>query len=159
MSRRIIGIGLAALLTAGLAGFSSSGFAGDAATIELAAQKHTGGGKGAPKAKAVNRNVTAKKNVNVNKKVNVNRNVNVKKNVHVNRTVNVNRHVTYSRGYRAWSRRPYYGSVFIGAVALGTVIAVTAPHVIPVAPGPNACWYWSDPAEINGYWDYCVPPP
>ena len=157
MSMRIIGMGLAAALVAGLAGAPSSGLAGDTTTIELAAapQKNQGGAK----AKSVNKNVTTKKNVNVNKKVNINKNVNVKKNVHVNRTVNVNRHVTYSRGYRAWVRRPYYGTAFIGAVALGTVIAVTAAHTIPVAPGPNACWYWSDPAETSGYWDYCVPPP
>ena len=159
MSRRLIGIGLAAVLASGLA--ASAGFAGDAATIELAAaqQKHQGGAKAAPKAKAVNKNVSTKKNVHVNKNVNVKKNVNVNKNVNVHRNVNVNRHVTYSRGYRAWVRRPYYGTAFIGAVALGTVIAVSAAHTIPVAPGPNACWYWSDPAETNGYWDYCVPPP
>jgi hypothetical protein len=60
--------------------------------------------------------------------------------------------------HHRWSRRAYYGTAFIGAVTLGTIIAVTAPHVIPVVPGDNACWYWTDPSETHGYWDYCVIP-
>jgi hypothetical protein len=155
MSRQIIGIGLAALLAAGLAGSPSYGFTGDATTIELAAAPQKQGGAKAPKAAPKAKVVNTKKNVTVKKNVNVNKNVNVKKNVNVN----VNRHVTYARGYRAWVRRPYYGTAFIGAVALGTVLVVSAAHVVPVAPGPNACWYWSDPTETSGYWDYCVPPP
>jgi hypothetical protein len=55
---------------------------------------------------------------------------------------------------RRWSRRPYYGTI-IGGVALGTVIGAAAVGVVPVAPAPNLCWYWADPAMIRGYWDYC----
>jgi hypothetical protein len=66
--------------------------------------------------------------------------------------------VVVRRPYRAWAARPYYGTAIIGGVALGTVIAVSAAHAYPVAPGPNACWYWSNPAETHGYWDYCTPP-
>ena len=66
--------------------------------------------------------------------------------------------VVVNRGYRAWGARPYYGTAIIGGVALGTIVAVSAAHAVPVAPGPNACWYWSDPSEMHGYWDYCTPP-
>jgi hypothetical protein len=24
-----------------------------------------------------------------------------------------------------------------------------------VAPAPNLCWYWANPAMTRGYWDYC----
>ena len=52
---------------------------------------------------------------------------------------------------RPWVRRPYFGTI-VGGVALGTLIAVT---VAPVAPAPNLCWYWADPSQTQGYWDYC----
>ena len=52
---------------------------------------------------------------------------------------------------RGWNRRPYYGSVIAG-VALGTIIAAAAA---PRAPSDNLCWYWTNPARTNGYWDYC----
>ena len=65
-------------------------------------------------------------------------------NVAVRRTV-------VARPYRPWVRRAYYGTV-IGGVALGTLIAATA---VPAAPAPNLCWYWADPAQTQGYWDYC----
>jgi hypothetical protein len=53
---------------------------------------------------------------------------------------------------RPWSRRAYYGTV-IGGVALGTILAVAAAPT--VAPAPGLCWYWADPYETRGYWDYC----
>lgn len=52
---------------------------------------------------------------------------------------------------RPWRRRPYYGRVVAG-VALGTVFAAT---VVPRAPASDLCWYWSNPAQTHGYWDYC----
>jgi hypothetical protein len=55
------------------------------------------------------------------------------------------------RPYRAWVRRPYYGTI-VGGVALGTIIAVSA---IPAAPADNLCWYWSNQSQTRGYWDYC----
>jgi hypothetical protein len=58
------------------------------------------------------------------------------------------------RPVRPWVRRPYFGTV-IGGVALGTIIAATAVGVAPAAPAPNTCWYWTDPARTQGYWDYC----
>jgi hypothetical protein len=62
--------------------------------------------------------------------------------------------VAWGRGVRPFVRRPHYGLI-IGGVALGSIIAATAYGVIPPRPAPNLCWYWADPAMINGYWDYC----
>src|SRR5690348_7190643 len=149
MHKRVLAIGFAAMLSAGLVGYTAAMAAEATSTTDLSAVvkktttktttvKHSGGG-------------TAVKRTTV-KKTTVRAPATVRKPVVVKRTVVV-------RGYRPWVRRTYYGTAFIGAVALGTIIAVSAPHVVPVAPGPNACWYWSDPTELHGYWDYCVPPP
>jgi hypothetical protein len=43
----------------------------------------------------------------------------------------------------------------VAGVALGTMIVVAAAGTVPPAPSPTLCWYWSDPAMIGGYWDYC----
>ena len=58
------------------------------------------------------------------------------------------------RPVRRWVRRSYYGTA-IGGVILGALIAAI---VVPAAPGPDLCWYWSTPAQTQGYWDYCAPP-
>jgi hypothetical protein len=79
---------------------------------------------------------------------NVNRNANINRNV--NRNVNVNRHVG-GGVVRPWVRRPYFGTI-VGGVALGALIAATA---VPVAPADGLCWYWADPSQTQGYWDYC----
>jgi hypothetical protein len=113
-----------------------------------------GGGGGAKRGGGGSRNVNTNRNINRN--TNVNRNVNVDRNV--NRNVNVNRRTNVVvRPVRVWAPRPYYGTV-IGGVALGTMIAVSAASVAPVAPAPNMCWYWVDSAQVQGYWDYCTPP-
>ena len=44
---------------------------------------------------------------------------------------------------------------YIVAQVLGAIIAATAYAVIPPRPSPDLCWFWADPAMINGYWDYC----
>jgi len=77
----------------------------------------------------------------------------VVKRSYVNKTY-VNKRVVVVRPVRGWYRKPYYGN-FVAGVALGTVLAVGAVGVAPIAPASNLCWYWSDPAMINGYWDYC----
>jgi hypothetical protein len=48
-------------------------------------------------------------------------------------------------------RRPYFGTI-VGGVALGALIAAT---VVPVTPADGLCWYWADPSQTQGYWDYC----
>jgi hypothetical protein len=55
---------------------------------------------------------------------------------------------------RYWARKPYYGS-FIGGVVLGTILGVGVVGVAPPPPGPQFCWYWTDPSMTRGYWDYC----
>ncbi len=54
--------------------------------------------------------------------------------------------------YRPYVRAPYYGAVVAG-VALGTLIVASTP---PPAPAPGLCWFWSNSAGTQGYWDYCV---
>jgi hypothetical protein len=60
----------------------------------------------------------------------------------------------HRHGHRAWHHRPYYGAV-IGGVVLGTIIAATAYGLSPRPPRPDLCWYWADPSQSRGYWDYC----
>jgi hypothetical protein len=168
---RLLGVVLfGAVISLGTAGGSVAmpvakdiGAAAHDQVIDVRAGRGGGGGRGGGAARAgggranvargggnVNRgNISARKNTNVN----VNRNVN-RTNVNVNRRTNVN--VVGRRPVRGWVARPYYGTV-IGGVALGTMIAVTA-GAVPVAPGPNMCWFWADSAQANGYWDYCVAP-
>jgi hypothetical protein len=89
--------------------------------------------------------------VHVNKHVKVkNKTVKINKTVKVNKNVYVNKNVVV-RPYKAWVRKPYYGT-WVAGVALGTILAVSA---IPPAPAPNVCWYWANPAHTRGYWDYC----
>jgi len=153
MLSRAFGIGLAAVIAAAPVGYAAASSAvatKDTSAIELSAQakkttvkktttvKRSGG-------TAVKRNTTVKSTTV--RRAPAARTTVVKKNV-----------VVVRRPYRAWVARPYYGTAIIGGIALGTVIAVSAAHTVPVAPGPNACWYWSDPTETRGYWDYCTPP-
>jgi hypothetical protein len=63
-----------------------------------------------------------------------------------------NKKVVVVRPYRKWYKRPYYGTV-IGGIALGTVLGAAAYSAVP--PAPNLCWYWADPTQTQGYWDYC----
>ena len=56
--------------------------------------------------------------------------------------------------YRPWGHRPYSGRI-IGGIALGTIIGVTAYGLMPPRPDPDLCWYWADPYQSRGYWDYC----
>jgi hypothetical protein len=62
--------------------------------------------------------------------------------------------VVVARPVRPWVARPHFGRV-VGGVALGTIVAATAVGVVPAAPAPNLCWYWTDAARRRGYWDYC----
>jgi hypothetical protein len=57
--------------------------------------------------------------------------------------------------HRRWSRRPHYGRI-IGGIAIGSLLAGSAYYAYAGAPpAPGLCWYWADPYETRGYWDYC----
>jgi hypothetical protein len=56
--------------------------------------------------------------------------------------------------YRRWHRRPHYGTI-IGGIALGALLAGSAYAYVDRPPAPGLCWYWADPYERRGYWDYC----
>ena len=57
---------------------------------------------------------------------------------------------------RRWDRRPYYGQ-FFGGIVLGSILTAAAIGVAPPPPAPELCWYWIDPYQNRGYWDYCPP--
>ena len=83
-------------------------------------------------------------------------------NVHVaNRHVsrNVNRNVNRSGHWGNWARPGGYwwpagGAVAAGA-ALGFISAAAAASWAGAAPGPNLCWYYTNPSQQQGYWDAC----
>ncbi|HWV80956.1 MAG TPA: hypothetical protein VNZ50_05970 [Hyphomicrobiaceae bacterium] len=56
--------------------------------------------------------------------------------------------------YRHWHRRPYYGRI-VGGIALGALLAGSAYYAYNAPPAPGLCWFWADPYERHGYWDYC----
>jgi hypothetical protein len=57
--------------------------------------------------------------------------------------------------HRRWHRRPHYGTI-VGGIALGALLAGSAYYAYERAPpAPGLCWYWADPYERQGYWDYC----
>jgi hypothetical protein len=69
------------------------------------------------------------------------------------------RGVTVARPGGAWARPGGYwwrpgGAVAAGA-ALGFVAAATAAAWAGAAPGPNMCWYYTDPTQRQGFWDVC----
>lgn len=155
----IKGVAIAlALLVAGSAGAQAAAVQG-AAQAPLLAAAGT-----ASQVTAVKKEVVVKKKTVVQKKV-VQKKVVVKKPVVVQKKVVVKKPVVVKKTVvvhkaprvvvvRPWYTRPYYGSLVAG-VALGTVIAVTAAGAVPYAPREDLCWYWTSPAKINGYWDYC----
>jgi hypothetical protein len=84
---------------------------------------------------------------------------NVNRNVY--RNANVYRGGAYRGGarYGNWARPGWYrwgagGAVAAGA-ALGFVSAAAAAPWAGAAPGPNLCWYYTDPSRRQGFWDAC----
>ena len=81
-------------------------------------------------------------------------------NRNVNRNVYRNANVYRGGGrYGNWSRPGWYrwgagGAVAAGA-ALGFVSAAAAASWAGAAPGPNLCWYYTDPSRRQGFWDTC----
>jgi hypothetical protein len=145
---------------------AASAAADHSLVVQVAERKGRGAkAGGAHSAKKVNKNVgTKSKAGGAHSNVKAKKNVNVKKdvNVNVNRTVNVNRglysgrHV-YTGG--TWVRPGAYwwprgGAVAAGA-ALGFVTAAAAASWAGASPGPQYCWYYTDPSHRQGFWDYC----
>ncbi len=77
-----------------------------------------------------------------------------KNNKNWNKNYYKNNKVVVVRPYRKWYKRPYYGQ-WVGGVALGTVLAAGAYAAASGPPAPGLCWYWADPYQSQGYWDYC----
>lgn len=62
------------------------------------------------------------------------------------------RRTTWVRpGHYRW---PPGGAIATGA-AIGFVAAATAAAWAGAAPGPNLCWYYTNPSQIQGFWDAC----
>jgi len=97
---------------------------------------------------------------NGNRNVNRNINRNVNRNVYRNVNRNVYRAGVYRSGYYGrWARPggywwPVGGAVAAGA-AIGFVSAAAAASWAGAAPGPNLCWYYTDPSRQQGFWDAC----
>jgi hypothetical protein len=61
--------------------------------------------------------------------------------------------------YGRWVRPAGYwwrpGGAIVAGAALGFVTAATAAAWAGAAPGPNMCWYYTDPSRTQGFWDVC----
>ncbi|MEJ0093604.1 MAG: hypothetical protein WDN46_09235 [Methylocella sp.] len=60
-------------------------------------------------------------------------------------------------GYRAWVR-PYRwapGGAIAAGFAIGFLTAAAVASWAPPPPQPGMCWYYTDPSQQNGFWDYC----
>jgi hypothetical protein len=82
-------------------------------------------------------------------------------NRNINRNVNRNAYRNVRRGgyWGAWARPggywwPVGGAVAAGA-AMGFISAAAAASWAGAAPGPNLCWYYTDPSRRQGFWDAC----
>jgi hypothetical protein len=110
----------------------------------------------------VNRSVKVNRGATINRNFNVNRNVKVNRNIYVNRPVNVRRGLYSGRYvYRGgpWVRpRNYWwpvGGAIAAGAAIGLLTAATATAYAGPAPGPQYCWYYTDPSRTQGFWDLC----
>jgi len=81
-----------------------------------------------------------------------NRNFNRNVNRNINRNVHRARWGNWARPGRYWW--PVGGAVAAGA-ALGFISAAAAASWAGAAPGPNLCWYYTDPSRRQGFWDAC----
>jgi hypothetical protein len=74
----------------------------------------------------------------------------------------------YRPGYRpvyrppvvgGWRRPATYwwapGAAIAAGAAVGFVTAAAAARYAGTAPGPNYCWYYTDPGRTRGFWDVC----
>jgi len=70
----------------------------------------------------------------------------------------------YHPGYRAgywggWARPGWYawpaGGAIAAGAAIGVIGAAAAASWAGPPPGPNLCWYYTDPSRRQGFWDAC----
>ena len=65
--------------------------------------------------------------------------------------------VVAARG--GWARPSSYrwprGGAIAAGAAIGFVAAATAVTWAGAAPAPGMCWYFTDPSQTQGFWDYC----
>ena len=58
-----------------------------------------------------------------------------------------------------WARPGGYwwrpGGAVVAGAAIGFVAAATAVAWAGAPPGPNMCWYYTDPSRTAGFWDLC----
>jgi hypothetical protein len=58
-----------------------------------------------------------------------------------------------------WARPAGYwwrpGGAIAAGAAIGFVTAATAAAWAGAPPGPNMCWYYTDPSRTRGFWDVC----
>jgi hypothetical protein len=58
-----------------------------------------------------------------------------------------------------WVRPAHYrwrpGGAIAAGAAIGFLSAATAAAWAGAAPGPNMCWYYTDPSRTQGFWDVC----
>jgi hypothetical protein len=60
--------------------------------------------------------------------------------------------VRWVRPGRYWWRP---GAAIAAGAAIGFVSATAAAAWAGAAPGPNLCWYYTDPSQRRGFWDAC----
>ena len=58
--------------------------------------------------------------------------------------------------YGDWDRDRNRTGDLVAGVVLGAVVAAAVRGAAPQPPGPELCWYWSDPRQERGYWDRCA---
>ncbi len=61
-------------------------------------------------------------------------------------------------GYRGAWVRPYRwapGGAIAAGFAIGVLTAAAVASWAPPPPAPGMCWYYTDPSQQNGFWDYC----
>jgi len=69
------------------------------------------------------------------------------------------RSTTVVGGRGGWARPGRYywprGGAIAAGAAIGVVTAATAAAWAGAAPAPGMCWYYTDPSQTQGFWDYC----
>jgi hypothetical protein len=49
----------------------------------------------------------------------------------------------------------WHNGVWVPALAFGVLGAAAAAAMFGAPPQPGMCWYYDDPSQTTGHWDYC----